>query len=75
MIDKETARLLDEIAELRAFNRGMYATLEYLYNGSDKTMDLLRSAYAVDPEKAKILHRHILENDLKVLEVTKKLCG
>jgi hypothetical protein len=75
MTDNETAKLLDEIAELRALNKGMYASLEYLYNGADKTMDLLRRAYAADPEKAKIWHRHVMENDLKVLEATKKLCG
>jgi hypothetical protein len=74
MTDNETAKLLDEIAELRALNRGMYTTLEYLYSGADKTMDLLRRVYAVDPEKAKAWHRLVLENDLKVLEATKKLC-
>lgn len=43
-------------------------------DGGDKTMELLKRMYALDPQKAKEWHRQILANDIQILELTKKLC-
>jgi hypothetical protein len=76
MTDNETDRkILAEIGELRARNRGIYATLECLFGGGDRTLDLMKLAYATDPEKAKEWHRQAAEIDAKILELTRKLCA
>ncbi len=69
-MDEATAKLLNEIRNSRALNRGLYAALE-----DDKTMDIVARFYAYNPEGAKEWHRLVLPNDLKVAEATAELCG
>lgn len=66
--------LLEQIAELRALNKGMYVTIETLLSGSDKTIELVKMFYAKNPDAAKKWHREVLAIDTKILELTKKLC-
>ncbi len=62
--------ILMEIRAVRRLNRMLYALLE-----DDKTMDLVGRYYAADPEGAKQWHLKVLENDVKILQLTRELCG
>ncbi len=61
--------ILMQIRQIRGLNRMLYSTLE-----DDKTMDLVSRYYAIDPEGAKRWHLKVLENDVKILELTRELC-
>ncbi len=60
---------MKEIRRARMANRALYAGLE-----DDHTMDLVERMYQQDPELAKRWHRMVLENDIRILELTKELC-
>jgi hypothetical protein len=64
-----TRRIIAKIRQLRRENRAAYAILE-----DDHTMDLVARFYAAEPDRAKEWHRRILENDAKILELSRKLC-
>ncbi len=50
-------------------NRALYVGLE-----DDLTMDLVERMYQQNTELAKRWHRMVLENDLRILELTRELC-
>ncbi len=50
-------------------NRALYAGLE-----DDITMDMVERIWQQDPDLAKKWHRMVLENDLRILELTRELC-
>ena len=58
-----------DIRQARMYNRALYAGLE-----DDKTMDLVERLYEQNPELAKKWHRSVLENDTRILELTRELC-
>ncbi len=66
--------ILDQIAQLRAVNKELYMELERVLDRGDKTMELIKRIYARDPEGAKKWHGMVLANDIKIMELTKKLC-
>ena len=68
-MDDATTSLLGQIRKLRRLNRAAYAILE-----EDKTMDIVSRFYAYDLKAAKEWHRQIIENDAKILELSRKLC-
>ncbi len=51
-------------------NRVLYAQLE-----DDKTMDMVERLYMQNPELAKRWHLKVLENDLKILDLSRELIG
>ncbi len=59
-----------EIRRVRMANRALYAVI-----GDDKTMDMVEQLYAQDPELAKRWHLQVLENDVKILALTRELVG
>ena len=61
--------IMRDIRRARMANRALYTGLE-----DDATMDLVERMYQQDPELAKKWHRMVLENDLRILELTKELC-
>ncbi len=59
-----------DIRRARMANRALYAGLE-----DDRTMDLVERMYQQDPELAKRWHLMVLENDVKILDLTRELIG
>ena len=71
---RTTEEILDDIARNRAKVRGIHAVLEYLFDGGDKTLNLIRLMYRRDPEGAKAYHQEILELNRENLRLTEELC-
>ncbi len=70
--------IIAEIAQLRSWNREIYEAMREITPASifeDNTLDLVRRAYLMNPDKAKSLHRRIAANDYKIWELTEELCA
>ncbi len=59
-----------DIRRVRMANRALYAGLE-----DDHTMDMVERMYQQNPELAKRWHLMVLENDVRILDLTRELIG
>ncbi len=71
---RTTAEILEDLQEVRARNKGLYAYARDVLT-TDDTLAVVKLMYLKNPEAAKRWHLKVLENDIENLELTRELVG
>ncbi len=65
--------IIADIANTRKKNKTLYKRMEDLVGGRDATLEIVALSYHVNRKKARKIHKKILRNDEKIMDLSREL--
>ncbi len=74
-MERTDDEIIADIARLRSKIKSFYKSMEELVGGRDATLEIVALAYHVNRERARQLHRMILETEVELMDFSRELAG